>query len=184
MRHLAATALAALTLAAPASAHVQLTTPAGAPAGGTAQACANRVQTATVATVTLSTDNPYAIARQAYAIPGTIFMPTEWASLADCGDLWHELGHQFDYARLTDYDRDRIMRALHLHGAWRQPVNSPHEQFAEVYRIAATHATLPQDVSMAYGLHVSPNTFAMLRSWLVNYDRAVRDEQGRPTALR
>lgn len=53
--------------------------------------------------------------------------------------LWHELGHHFDYALPLDSGvHERFERITRDTRAWRSAVNSPHEQFAELYAICAT----------------------------------------------
>lgn len=51
----------------------------------------------------------------------------------------HELGHQFDYAVMSDADREKFLELHKLDREWRSPPNSPNEQFASVYAWLATH---------------------------------------------
>jgi hypothetical protein len=55
------------------------------------------------------------------------------------GDFMHELGHFFDYWEMTDAARRRFLAIEGDTREWVSPPNSPHEQFAEVYRYLATH---------------------------------------------
>lgn len=51
--------------------------------------------------------------------------------------LLHELGHVFDYTRLTDSDRGTFLAIMRDERPWRAPPNSPHEQFAVAYSACA-----------------------------------------------
>lgn len=48
--------------------------------------------------------------------------------------FFHELGHFFDYSVMTDAARQRFLRLRGDEREWVSPPNSPHEQFASVYR--------------------------------------------------
>lgn len=63
--------------------------------------------------------------------------------------FWHELGHAFDYAMLTDHDRGAFQRIVGQRGPWRTDdyATSPSEVFARTYAAcASTGPTLPFDV--------------------------------------
>jgi hypothetical protein len=62
--------------------------------------------------------------------------------------LYHELGHRFDY-RMPTRVRTQFMRLMGFDGEWRNPPNSPHEQFAEAYAICA-RGRWPSEVMYAY----------------------------------
>lgn len=179
---------ALLMIVTPASATL-LVRPDGTAVSGNLQRCANTNPLPSVPTVVVDTTNPYDQNEAAYTVPGTIYIDPAQAT---CGDLRHELGHQFDYAYLTDATRSYIMRALGLHGDWRQPANSPHEQFAELYRMASEHRSVrgislnggPLRTQGGYDLTPTPYTFRVLRMWLVNWDRIVRSSDGQPIAFR
>lgn len=49
----------------------------------------------------------------------------------------HELGHQFDYQVMSDFQRDWFRMFIGDPRPWRSSPNSPHEQFAEAYRTCA-----------------------------------------------
>lgn len=51
--------------------------------------------------------------------------------------LLHELGHQFDFQVLTDYQRDKFRWLVGSDNAWAEDPDSPAEQFAEAYSICA-----------------------------------------------
>jgi len=182
-------AIAAVALGLPGVAPATvLVTPEGSGIDGALQRCADRNPLAGVPIVTIDTTYVGLADRDGYAWPGTYVVSLSTA--ADCATLLHELGHEFDYHVLTDYDRVFVMRTLGLHGDWRQPVNSPHEQFAELYMMAATHRTWQtENIAIGYGLADSMarndrGKFAVLRSWLVNYDRFIRDQTGRPVGFK
>jgi hypothetical protein len=65
--------------------------------------------------------------------------------------LLHELGHVVDYHQ-SDTSRQRFMRLLGV-SVWRQPPNSPHEKFAETWRLCATRARPYRWQAAGYGLH-------------------------------
>lgn len=80
--------------------------------------------------------------------PNHIYIATQWWSgTADAYVAYdpadrlntrnHELGHIVDYNLLTDQDRGMFQAIMHRKGEWRQAVNSPHEQFAEAFRLCA-----------------------------------------------
>ncbi len=52
-------------------------------------------------------------------------------------EFFHELGHFFDYTVLSDASRARFLRIMGDDREWISPPNSPHEQFAVVYRYLA-----------------------------------------------
>lgn len=51
--------------------------------------------------------------------------------------LWHELGHQFDYQAMSDYQRDRFRTFSGDLRPWGSQPNGPKEKFAEAYRLCA-----------------------------------------------
>ena len=69
------------------------------------------------------------------------------------GDLDHELGHVFDYTRMTDAGRARFMAIMGLRGPWRQEPNSPHEQFAEGFRMCVRSPRRPDRRWWGYDYH-------------------------------
>jgi hypothetical protein len=64
----------------------------------------------------------------------TIWVRPDWT---DRLTLYHELGHVFDYVTLGDDTRSAFRSIVHDRRAWRSAPNSPHEQFAEAYSLAA-----------------------------------------------
>ena len=60
-----------------------------------------------------------------------------YLATTDRRDYWHEMGHQFDYTRLDDGERNRFRRAIREQRPWVSSPNSPHEQFAEAYTVCA-----------------------------------------------
>lgn len=82
--------------------------------------------------------------------PNQIYVPTVWWSDTAGGEVPfapadilnmrnHELGHVVDYNFLTDPDRGMfkaLMRDRRV--GWRLAANSPHERFAEAFRLCAT----------------------------------------------
>jgi hypothetical protein len=85
------------------------------------------------------------------AFPGQVAPPTGYAypdgtvyidpSVQTRTSLWHELGHVFDFERLTDGDRNWFVRAFHRGGgwdAWFQPDGMGfNEVFADEYSACA-----------------------------------------------
>lgn len=80
--------------------------------------------------------------------PGGVIIKTSWWSDTanrfvpiDSMDLLsarnHELGHIIDYNLLTDQDRGMFLALAHTTRSWIDPPNSPHEQFAEAFRLCA-----------------------------------------------
>ena len=53
-------------------------------------------------------------------------------------DLYHEMGHLYDYFVLTEATRQRFLSLRQDRRPWRSAPNSPHEQFAEAYAFCAT----------------------------------------------
>lgn len=85
-----------------------------------------------------------------------------WVSRQLFRDEWqaavfHELGHQFDYEHPEL--RRPFLALLALGDEWRTPADSPHEQFAEAYRLCAVYATRPQREAMGYGFVPSRRQF-------------------------
>ena len=68
------------------------------------------------------------------------------------GDFHHELGHHFDYTVMTPDARGAFMEVMGLVGrAWRERGgNSPHERFAEAYRMCARSLLSADDRSQGY----------------------------------
>jgi hypothetical protein len=70
---------------------------------------------------------------------GEIWLPfngqfTHWQMVTT---VWHELGHHFDYA-MPNWVRTLFLRLMgQPTRPWRGSPNSPHEQFAEAYRLCA-----------------------------------------------
>ena len=90
---------------------------------------------------------------RSYAMP-TLPRPTVClAAAAGPGDREHELGHVFDYLRMTDERRARFTRIMGLGGPWRAPPNSPHEQFAEGFRMCVRDPRRPDRTAWAYAYH-------------------------------
>jgi hypothetical protein len=58
--------------------------------------------------------------------------------------FFHELGHIFDAAVMTDLPRLRFAAVMHLSGPWVAApyTNPPGEQFAEGYALCARHRTI------------------------------------------
>jgi len=87
---------------------------------------------------------------RSYALP-TLPKPTVCMDAHPMrGDLEHELGHVVDYTRMTDPLRTRFMWIVGLKGAWRQEPNSPHEQFAEGFRMCVRDPRRPDRRSWGY----------------------------------
>jgi hypothetical protein len=63
---------------------------------------------------------------------------TIWLTRLDAPTLLHEVGHQFDYL-MPDTTRAAFVAIMHDGRAWRSAPSSPHEQFAETYRLCAEH---------------------------------------------
>lgn len=53
-------------------------------------------------------------------------------------DLYHEMGHLFDYFGMTGAARAQFRSLRHDTRPWRSPPNSPNEQFAEAYAFCAS----------------------------------------------
>lgn len=77
-------------------------------------------------------------------------------------DFRHELGHQFDYFVMTDEARERFLAIMRDDRAWRSTPESPHERFAEAWRLCAATRRLPQYYNAAYGLKLTPRQFRRL----------------------
>jgi hypothetical protein len=71
---------------------------------------------------------------------------------ADREDFVHELGHHFDYSVMTDQARAGFQHIMGLDGrAWRSAPNSPHEKFAEAYRMCSNSPGSPDLTRWGYG---------------------------------
>lgn len=77
--------------------------------------------------------------RRSCHIAGTIYMDRRSVAYGEIlGHVYyHELGHAFDYWLLTDADRALLERFMGERRAWRSPPNSPHEKFAEAFKLCA-----------------------------------------------
>lgn len=64
--------------------------------------------------------------------PIPIYMPRDQVTNQN---VWHELGHAFDYSVMTDANRDTWRSIMHERRPWRTSPNSPHERFAESYAL-------------------------------------------------
>src|SRR5262249_54065325 len=92
-------------------------------------------------------DAPCPLAERACSIGGT---PDVYIQGFQPDVFLHEMGHQFDYA-MTDRARTAFERITHDSRPWRSPPNSPHEQWAEAYRLCAQYGDqLPAGASAGY----------------------------------
>lgn len=76
--------------------------------------------------------------------------------LFDRKDLLHELGHRFDYQRMTERARNRFMRIMGIVGRdWQGQFdyrpNPPNEKFAEGWRMCAQNPLRPDRWLYGYG---------------------------------
>lgn len=98
-------------------------------------------------------------------LPVRIYIPPrQYQHQSLAGVYYHELGHAFDALLLTDPQRAALKRAM---GAaprpWRSPPNSPHEQFAEAFRLCATYGprwTMRGDYTIKYGWQPTRRRYA------------------------
>lgn len=90
---------------------------------------------------------PFYPDKTACAAPGEIW----FAPGSSRHDFRHELGHQFDYFEMTDSARAAFMKLIGVPGEWRSAPNSPHEQFAEAWRMCAAVRRLPLEYWTGYG---------------------------------
>jgi hypothetical protein len=76
---------------------------------------------------------PSASITRSCTVPSThdIYLSSHW----NRRDLYHELGHQFDYWLLTPEDRMSFQTIMGDHRDWQSTPNSPHEQFAEAFAL-------------------------------------------------
>ncbi len=82
-----------------------------------------------------------------WAYPGVIGVYPQTVK----SDFIHEIGHQVDYYLLTNDDRGTLQALMRNQGRpWRSPKNSPHEQYAEAFRIASTRKC--ESDTYGYGL--------------------------------
>jgi len=74
--------------------------------------------------------------------------PEAVAAVAPRENVYHELGHFFDYASLAEWERWRFMTLLELAPPWRpgpeDSPSSPDELFADVYAQCAERPYLPR----------------------------------------
>lgn len=178
-RALLLAALAALALAAPASARTVLVDTSGQPLGGRWQSWVDKSLMPTPdRTLTVSFTNPSGTTdHPAYFQPDvstdTLFVPPP--AQLDRHQILHEIGHFYDYTLLSDVDREAIMRSV-LGGGRDWRIHSPssaHEQFAEAFAFEAEHRCWRDDAygeSVAYYLDevMTPRAFRLLRTWLTN----------------
>lgn len=94
--------------------------------------------------------------RPACAKPGEIWIAPDVMRRLD---FRHELGHQFDYFLMTDEARKRFLAIMRDDREWRSAPESPHERFAEAWRLCAAARRLPQYYNVAYGLELTPRQF-------------------------
>jgi len=71
------------------------------------------------------------------------------------GTLLHELGHAFD-AQMSERARARFNALFRDPRPWRSAANSPHERFAEAYRLCAMRPRIARRYVGAYGYTVTP----------------------------
>ena len=73
-------------------------------------------------------------------------------------DVLHEIGHRFDYL-MSDHARQRFLKLTARTGRpWRDARNSPHEQFAEAWRLCATNPRRVNRSVLGYGYNPSRRT--------------------------
>ncbi len=79
--------------------------------------------------------------------------------------LLHELGHRFDFLRMTPDARRAFQRTMHIGGGWDQlraddllvELTSPQEQFAEAYGLCARFQVIRRTRRIAiYGYAPTP----------------------------
>lgn len=81
--------------------------------------------------------------------------PEIWLSAR--ADLLHELGHRFDYL-MSNTMRLRFLSLTRDNRPWRSPPNSPHERFAEAYRLCAQNPRTPDLSDVGYNYAPSKRT--------------------------
>jgi hypothetical protein len=92
---------------------------------------------------------------QACAVaPRTVYVSSFWdqpgwiSQRAEVLD--HELGHVFDYTRMSDGARNRFRSIMGITRPWRSDPNSPHEQFAEAFSLCVRSARFPPRAGGGY----------------------------------
>lgn len=121
--------------------------------------------------------------------------------------LKHELGHLYDGQNLTPFERQGIQQQVlannqpwydttltnqQLAAGANMANPSPAELFADAYsyllrnrsRVSPPDGKPHRRVTGGYNGGVPLSKLEMLRSWLVNRDRVIRDAEGRPVAFR
>jgi hypothetical protein len=97
--------------------------------------------------------------------------------------FFHELGHRFDYTRLTDANRARFRELAHIRPKrpWRGVPNAPAERFAEAYglcslgrepRLPLTPTRVSNRINGAYGYSPTVRQHRRICHWLRRFRAA------------
>lgn len=70
--------------------------------------------------------------------------------------FWHEMGHVYSYGALPEI-RVAFQKVMKDTRPWRSPSNSPHEQFAEAYRLCAKNPRRISD-NESFGYDYDPSS--------------------------
>jgi hypothetical protein len=70
--------------------------------------------------------------------------------------ILHEIGHLYDRTAMPEWAREEFLRIMGEARAWRTPPNSPHEQIAEAYLMAARNTPLKEVREGAFGYLFQP----------------------------